>query len=97
MTDLHDDKLSPKLFARAAPAFSSPKLFCALQLAALAGAALSVAVDWVGRAVFWSEQDDSGDGAGSIVRKLYLDRDHPVTILRREGVVRQLAVAPLNR
>lgn len=70
-------------------------MLAVLQLAALAGTALSVAVDWVGRAVFWSELDDSGDG--SIVRRLYLDRDAPVTILRREGVVRQIAVAPFNR
>lgn len=69
-----------------------------LQLASLAGAALSVAVDWVGRAVYWSELD-APSVAGSVVRKLPLDGDGhaPTVVVRRHGVIRQIAVAPLNR
>lgn len=73
-------------------------LLIPFQLAGLSGTALSLTVDWVGRAVYWSELDESTGGMASVVRRLQLDRDlaSPVTVLRREGAVRQIAVAPLN-
>ncbi|XP_075227577.1 receptor protein-tyrosine kinase sevenless [Lycorma delicatula] len=66
------------------------------KLLSLNGTGLCLAVDWIGRFLYWAEHEEGYDG--TVVRKLDLNRARspPTTVFVRPNPILKIEVSPLN-